>query len=223
MVTALVIAPMVSGDTYSTDATIAYEKSEGIIRVEVRVAKLLNQDGEVTKEFISSPKVQTSPGVKASAKVGLQPGHPEYEQKENVNVDVSWPYPNESGTAICAVTIHRGDTIVSKSRFQLKIEGPGRVPLVISADDINPKSVRLGEVGLETFVMLEFIHKTKEEVKKLTIENYGNKVQFRESGGRLVELGQSFGAYNQIGMALDCGSAQQAKFVASLLRVEKVQ
>ena len=223
IVAALGIAPRVVADSFSTDATMAYQKDEGIINVVVNVSRLLETDDEVMEELIASPRIQTSPGVKATAKVGLQPGHPEYEQKENVNVDVSWPYPNESGAAMCAVTIRRGDKIVSKSRLQVKIEGQGRSPLVISADDINPRSVRLGDVGFETFVMLEFIHKTKEEVKKLAIENYGNKVQFRESDGRLVEVGQSFGAYNQIGMALDCGSAGRAKTAAILLRGDKAQ
>ena len=79
----------------------------------------------------------------------------------------------------------------------------------------------MGEKEYKTFVLLEFAHKTKEEVKKLAIENYGNKVQLRDSDGHLMEGGRAFGKYNEIGMALDCESEDDATQVARFLRGEK--
>jgi hypothetical protein len=148
----------------------------------------------------------------------LQPADPDYANKENVSVDVSWPYPNESGTAFCAVTIKRGNEVVSKSKLQLKIEGPGRVALVVAAQDVDPKSVQVVDEKSLTYILLEFAGKTREEVKKLAIENYGNKVQIRDLQGRLTDGGLSFGTYHDTGMALHYKSRTEAEQVASLLR-----
>jgi hypothetical protein len=137
-----------------------------------------------------------------------------------VTVDVSWPYPNESGTALCAVVIKRGDKAVYKSRLQLQVEGPGRTPLIVAARDVDPKSVRVVDEKSTTYVLLEFTGKTKEEVKKLANENYGNKVQVRDSQGRVTEGGLSFGTYKEIGMALHYESKSEAEHVASILRGE---
>jgi len=53
-------------------------------------------------------------------------------------VDVSWPYPNESGTCLCVGTIKREATLFSKSRLQLKLEGPGRTPLNSGGAGLTP-------------------------------------------------------------------------------------
>lgn len=204
--------------TYSTDATMSLQRGDGIYNVAVRVSELREQDGTVTERVIAEPRVQSGLGVPATLYSGLQPSHPNYGSAENVTVDVAWPYPNESGTASCTVTIRRGDQIVSRSALKLKIQGPGRAPLILSTQDVIAKSVQVGNKELECYVLLEFAHRSKEEVKELAIENYGNRVQIQDSKGRLTEGGRSFGSYHQIGMALDCGSVEKAERVASLLR-----
>jgi hypothetical protein len=135
-------------------------------------------------------------------------------------VDVSWPYPNESGIASCVVIVRRGDIIVSKSKLQMKVEGSGRVPLILAVQDVNPKSVKVAEEKSQTYVLLEFAGKTKQEVKKMANENYGNKVQIRDPQGNLTEGGLSFGIYHEIGLALQCKNENEAKHLASLLRRE---
>jgi hypothetical protein len=83
---------------------------------------------------------------------------------------------------------------------------------------VDPKSVRVTEEELETYVLLELAGKTQQEVKKLAAENYGNKVQVRDPHGRLTEGGLSFGTHHEIGLALQCKSENEAKQVASMLR-----
>ena len=207
-----------SASSYSTEATVSLQKDEGTLNVDVRVSRLVEQDGRSTEQLVAAPKIKTAPGVPATLYTGLQPADPDYASKENVTVDVSWPYPNESGTAFCGVTIKRGSEVVSKSKLQLKIEGPGRVPLVVAAQDIDPKSVEVVDEKTLTYVLLEFAGKTREEVRKLAIENYGNKVLIRDLQGRLTEGGLSFGTYHATGMTLHYNSRKEAEQVASLLR-----
>jgi hypothetical protein len=220
MALTLAVAPRVVAAAYSTEAMMSLQKEEGTFKVVVRVSRLLEQEGQITEQLIAEPKIQTAPGVPATLYSGLQPSNPNYANEENVTVDVSWPYPNESGTAFCAVTIRRGDEIVSKSKSQLKIEGPGRTPLIVAARDVDPKSVRVVDVKSNPYILLEFAGKTKEVVKHMAIENYGNKVRIRDSQGRLTDGGLSFGTYNEIGMALECRNEDEAKHIASLLRRE---
>ncbi len=210
----------VAAASYSTEATMSLEKDEGRLQVDVRVSRLSQQDDKVVEQLVKAPRIITAPGVPATLHNGPQPGDPSYASEENVTAEVSWPYPNESGVAFCAVTIKRGDEIVSKSRLQLKIEGPGRKPLIIAARDVNPASVRVAEEPPEICVLLEFARKTREEVKKLAIENYGNKVQVLAPNGGVMEGGLSFGIYHDVGMALRCHSKDDAERVASLLRGE---
>ncbi len=216
--TACAIASTAVAATYSTEATMSLQKDEGKFDVVVRVSRLLEQDGKLVEQLVAEPRIHSAPGVPATLYTGLQPANPDYASQENVTVDVSWPYPNESGTAFCVVIVKQGNEIVSKSRLQLKIEGPGRVPLVLAAQDVDPKSVQVVEEKGLTYILLEFAGKTREEVKKLAIENYGNKVQIRDSQGRLTEGGSSFGTYHETGMALHYDSRKEAKRVASLLR-----
>jgi hypothetical protein len=151
---ALVKAPAAIAATYSTDATMSLQKDEGTYLVEVSVSELNEQNGKVTERLIARPRILSSPGVPATLYQGTQPGNADYAKEENVTVEVSWPYPNESGTASCSVTVKRGDSIVSKSRMQLKIDGPGRVPLVLAVPDINPKSVSVSEKNADYYVLL---------------------------------------------------------------------
>lgn len=216
--TACLAGSAVFAATYSTEATMSLHKEEGKLNVDVRVWRLVDQDGKLVEQLVSAPRVKTAPGLPASLYTGLQPADPDYANKENVSVDVSWPYPDESGTAFCAVTIKRGNEVVSKSKLQLKIEGPGRVPLVVAAQDIDPKSVQVVDEKSLPYVLLEFAGKTREEVKKLAVENYGNKVQIRDLQGRLTDGGLSFGTYHETGLALQYKSRTEAEQVASLLR-----
>ncbi len=206
--------------TYSTEATMSVQKNEGTYKVVVRVSQLVEQDGKLTEQLIAEPRITSTPGVPASLYSGLQPANPNYANKENVSVDVSWPYPNESGTALCAVLVKRGDKVVSKSRLQLKVEGPGRIPFIVTAKDVDPKSVRVVDEKSKTYILVEFTDKTKEEVKKLANENYGNKVQVRDLQGGVTEGGFSFGTYNEIGLTLHYESKDEAEHVANILRGE---
>ena len=110
---------------YSTEATMSLQKDEGTYNVVVRVSQLVERDGKLVEQLISQPRIKSAPGVPATLYTGSQPSNPNYANEDNVTVDVSWPYPNESGTALCAVVIKRGDKLVYKSRLQLQVEGPG--------------------------------------------------------------------------------------------------
>lgn len=212
--------PLTIAATYSTDATMSLQKEEGTYNVVVKVSELIENDGKVAERLIAEPRIQSSPGVPATLYSGVQPENPDYSHSENVTVDVSWPYPNESGTASCAVTIRRGGDVVSRSKLQLKIEGSGRVPLVLAVRDIDPKSVRVAEEKSASYVLLELTGKTRQEVKKLSIENYGNTVQIRDSQGRLIEGGLSLGTYRETGLTLQCKTENDAKHIASIFRDE---
>src|SRR5579862_1254342 len=215
---ALGSAPIAIAATYSTDATMSLQKDAGTYLVEVRICELTEKNGKVTERIISQPRLLSAPGVPATLYSGAQPGKSGYAKTENVTVDVSWPYPNESGTAFCSITVKRGDSILSKSRMQLKIDGPGRAPLVLSTPEVDPKSVKVSELNADYYVLLEFTGKTKQEVKKLAVENYGNKVQLRDPQGQLTDAGLSLGTYQQIGMSLQCKDKADANRIAGILR-----
>jgi hypothetical protein len=197
---------------------MSLQKDEGTLNVDVRVSRLLEQKGKFSEQLVTAPRIKTAQGVGATLYTGLQPRDRDYATKENVTVDVSWPYPNESGTASCLVTVRLGNEIVSKSRLQLKIEGPGRVPLVVAVPDVDPHSVRVADENSQKYVLFEYAGKTREAVKKLAVENYGNKVQVRDLQGHVTEGGLSFGTYHETGLALQYGNQKEAESVAGILR-----
>src|SRR5258706_16728 len=211
LLAACAVANTAVAATYSTEATMSLQKEEGTYKVVVRVSQLEERRGKLTEELIAAPRIQSAPGVPATLYAGLPASNPNYAKKENVTVDVSWPYPNESGIASCAITIKRGDQVVSKSKFQLQVEGPGRTPLILAAQDVNPKSVRVVDEKSEPYVLLEFTGKTGTEVKKLANENYGNKVYIRDLQGRVTEGGLAFGSYQKIGMAVQYATKGEAE------------
>ncbi len=217
---ALGSAPIAIAATYSTDATMSLQKDAGTYLVEVRICELTEKNGKVTERIISQPRLLSAPGVPATLYSGAQPGKSGYAKTENVTVDVSWPYPNESGTAFCSVTIRRGDSIVSKSRMQLKIDGSGRAPLVLASPDVDPASVKVAAKNADYYVLMEFAGKTREQVKKLAVENYGNKVQIHDPQGHVIDAGLSFGTYQQTGMTLQCKNEADANRIATILRGE---
>jgi hypothetical protein len=207
---------------YTTEATISLQKDEGTYKVYARVSKLVVTDGKVTEKLITQPRIQSSPGVPASLYVGPKPSESDYATKENVTTDVSWPFPNESGTASCSVTIRQGNEIVYKSNFQLKVAGPGRTPLIVAVADVVPKSVRVVEDDSTVYLLVELVGKTKAEVKKLAIENSGNKVKIRDSQGGFTDGGLSLGTNEeQTAMVLHFDSKNAAMQVAGILRGEK--
>jgi hypothetical protein len=220
---ALGIAPASIAASYSTEATMSLQKDEGTYLVEVKISELTEKNGKTTERLVSAPRLLSAPGVPATLYTGAQPGSPGYAKDENVTVEVSWPYPNESGTASCSVIVKRGDSIVSKSRMQLKIDGPGRTPLVLAVPDINPGSVKVAEQKADYWVLLEFAGKTREQVKKLAVENYGNKVQIRDPQGHVIDAGLSFGTYQQVGLTLQCKNEADANRIASILRGEPLR
>ena len=91
---------------------MSLQKDDGTYYVVVRVSELTQRHGKTVERVISEPRIQSAPGVPATLYVG--------DKKENVTVDVSWPYPNESGTASCVVVVKHGDEVVSKSKLQLE-------------------------------------------------------------------------------------------------------
>lgn len=199
---------------------MSLEKDEGELNVDVRVSRLVDQGGKLVEHLVNAPRIKTAPGVPATLYAGPGRTDPSYANEDNVTVDVSWPYPNESGTAFCAVIVKHGDEVVSMSKLQLKIKGPGRVALVVAAHDVDPKSVRVVDEKSQIYVLLEFADKTKEEVKRMASENYGNKVQVRDLQGRLTEGGLSFGTYHETGMALQYKSRAEADHVSGILKGE---
>ena len=209
--------PAATGATYSTDATMSLQKDDCTYNVVVKISELTERDGKVTERLISQPRIKSTPGVPASLYVGGKQGDPTYREQENISVDVTWPFPNESGTASCAVVVRRGDEIVSKSTLRLNVDGPGRVPLVLPVEDVNPASVKVATEKSQVCVLLELAGKTKQDVKKLANENYGNKVQIRDRQGHLTDGGLSFGTYHDIGLALVCTSKEEADRLAGVL------
>jgi hypothetical protein len=203
------VVPLALAATYSTEATMSLQKDEGIYNVAVSVSELTERNGKTVERVIAKPRIQSSPGVPATLHTG--------DDKETVTVDVSWPYPNESGTASCVVVVKQADEVMSKSRFQLKVEGPGRVPLVLAAPDVDAKSVKVAEVNSQSFVLLELAGKSQQEVKKLAVENYGNKVQIRDAQGNLTGGGFSFGTYHDTGLTIQFPNEEEAKRVARVL------
>jgi len=205
--------------SYSTEATITPLPDKWQYQVDVRVSRLVQKDGRQVEELIARPRILSGVGCGASFYQGLQPGNPDYQNEDNVRVNVSWPYPKESGMAFCTVVLKHGDEVVSESKFQLQITGPGREPLVLSPQIVDPKSVRVetDKSRSITYVLLEFSGKTVKEARAMAIENLGNKVQVLDAGGRTIENGVISGTYKEIGVALSYDSKDKAQRVADIL------
>ena len=65
---------------------------------------MVQKDGRQVEELIAKPRILSGvgcPGLRFTR--ALPPANPDYQNKDNVSVDVSWPYPDESGVAFCAV------------------------------------------------------------------------------------------------------------------------
>ncbi|MGA3266900.1 MAG: hypothetical protein ABSE16_08760 [Verrucomicrobiota bacterium] len=206
--------------SYSTEATITPLPDKGQYQVDVRVSRLVQQDDKVAEEVIARPRIFAGLGCPASFYQGSQPANPDYLNENNVSVDVSWPYPKESGVAFCTVVVKQGDEVVSRSKFQLQVMGPGRVPLILSPQNVDAKSVRVmvDKSKSIAYVLLEFGGKTDEDARAMAIENLGNKVQIQDAGGHIVGSGHiEGGAYNGIGVALPYSSENEAQRVATIL------
>lgn len=114
--------------TYLTEATITPRAptrgaDTNLCEVVVRVMKLVEQDGKVTEELVSEPKLLVGRGDNHSSFTGLcPPTHPNYQKEENVTVDVFCPKSGDTGFASCTVTVKRGDKVVSKSKLKVKVE-----------------------------------------------------------------------------------------------------
>ena len=206
--------------SYSTEATITPLPESGQYQVDVRVSRLLQQGGKVVEEIIARPKLLSGVGCPASLYQGLQPTNPDYQNQDNVSVDVSWPYPDESGTAFCTVTIKHGDEVASKSKLQLQITGKGRTPLVLTPQTVDRKSVRveMDQARGIAFVLLEFQGKTEKEAKAIAVANLGNQVKVQNTAGSVVESGIISGTYKEIGLALQYNSETEARRVAAALQ-----
>ena len=89
----------------------------------------------------------------------------------------------------------------------------------MTARDVDPKSVR---VVLKTPTVSSFCssfpEEAKEAVKKVAVENYGNKVFVRDLQGQVIEGGISLGT--SVGMSLQYKSKDEAEHVAGILRGE---
>ena len=204
---------------YLTEATLTPLPDKGQYQVDVRISRLIEQDGKQVEELVSKPRILSGVGCPASFYQGLDPANPGYKNQDNVRVDVSWPYPKESGLAYCTVTVKHGDELESESKVQLKITGPGRAPLVLSPRVVAGKSVRVvtDKSRARTYVLLEFDGKTPQEARATAIENLGNKVQIQDASGNLVGSGFISGTYKDIGLSLSYDSEDDAKHVAHVL------
>jgi hypothetical protein len=206
-----------SAASYSTEAIMTPLMAKGQYTVDVQVFRLTEQNGQSVEELIAKPKIISWLGCAASLYQGSQTNSPDYQTQENISVDVSWPYPSESGTAFCTVIIKLGDEVVSKSKLQLQITGEGRVPLILSSQNVDPKSVRVEVLKGSAYVLLQFGGKTEEEARKLAIENLGNQTQICDAVGKIVESGLISGTYKENGLALQYDNEAQARRVASTL------
>jgi hypothetical protein len=215
---AVVLSYTAFAASYSTEATITPLMDKGEYKVDVRISRLVEQDGKLVENLISEPRIRSGLGCAASYYQGLQPTNPDYQKQENFSIDVSWPYPNESGVAFCTIVVKQGDKVVSKSRLQLQITGKGRVPLVLSSQNVDPKSVKVEVEKKDSYVLLKFGCKTDEESRKISVENLGNQAEVRDAAGQVV--GSGFfpgGAYDGIGLALQCKSEDEARRLANTL------
>jgi len=206
--------------SYSTEATLTPLTDEGKYKVDVRVSRLVEQDGKLVEKLIAQPRILSGLGCPASCYQGLQPANPDYQKQENVSVDVSWPYPSESGVAFCTVIVKQGDEVVSKSRLELQIVGKGRAPLILSTQNVDPKSVRVVVEKSSVYLLLEFGGKTVEEAGKIAVENLGNQAQVQDAAGHAVEGGFISGTYKENGLALQYKSEDEARRVAGILEAE---
>lgn len=122
VVAACAVASTAVAATYSTEATMTRQKDKGTYEVIVRVSHLVERDGKVTEELIEQPKITSSPGSPASLHSGLPSSDPDFAEKENVSVDVSWPEVGKRDFAICTVVVKLGNTMVSKTKVQVTVE-----------------------------------------------------------------------------------------------------
>ncbi len=205
--------------SYSTEATITPLPDSGQYQVDVRVSRLVQQDGKAVEELIAKPRLLSGMGCAASLYQGLAPTNPGYQNEDNVSVDVSWPYPDESGVAYCTVVVSHGDEVVARSKLQLQIRGKGRAPLVLTPQNVDSKSVRVEmDKSRDTaFVLLKFRGKTRKEARAMAVENLGNKVKVQDAAGHVVGSGVMSGTYKEIGLALQYHSEAEAQRVADVL------
>jgi hypothetical protein len=205
--------------SYSTEATITPLPDSGQYRVDVRVSRLVQQDGRTVEELVAKPRLLSVMGCRASLHQGLNSANPGYQNEDNVSVDVSWPYPDESGVAYCTIVVRHGDQVASRSKLQLQVRGKGRVPLVLTPQDVDPKSVQVEtDKSRDTaFVLLEFRGKTRKEARAMAVENLGNHVKIQDAAGRVVGSGMISGTYKDIGLALRYNSEAEARRVAGAL------
>jgi hypothetical protein len=120
--TASAVAFTAVAENYSTEATITPHKDKDTYEVVAVISQLVEKDGKQTEQVISRPRITSAPGVPASLYSGRTPKDSDYQTTDNFSMDVSWPKAGEKGVAFCTVTIKRGDKLVSKSKFQLKLD-----------------------------------------------------------------------------------------------------
>jgi hypothetical protein len=212
----LLLRPLIAS-TYSTEAIVAPAIDKGEYEVNVKVSRLEERDGKLVEKLISNPRIKAGLGTPASLYQGLEPQNPEYQTQENVRVEVSWPYPSESGMGFCMVTVKLGDKVVSKSKMQLQIIGKGRHPLILSPLNVDSKSVQVESLNGNAYVLLKFSGKTDEEAKRTAIENLGNQTRVCDAVGQVVNNGFVSGFYKEIGLTLQYGSEDEAKLAAKTL------
>jgi hypothetical protein len=120
--TAYAAAITVRGASYSTEATMTRQREKGTYEVIVRVSHLVEQGGKVIEELIEQPKITSAPGVPASLHCGAQPSDRDYNDIENVTVDVSWPEIGKQSFSVCKVVVKLGDKVVSRTKTRVTVE-----------------------------------------------------------------------------------------------------
>ena len=121
--TACALASTVVAANYSTEATMTRQKDKNTYEVVVTVSQLVKRGDKVAEEIIARPKITSSPGVPAGLYSGLQPSDRDYNTKESVSVEVSWPEAGGKDFAVCTVVVKLGDELVSKTKMQVTVEG----------------------------------------------------------------------------------------------------
>ena len=217
----LASSPPSANAAYSTEATITPLADKGQYKVDVTISRLTQAHGRLAEEVIARPQIESNLGCGASFYQGPSHGTPGYKTQDNFRVDVSWPYPNESGTAFCTVLVKHGETVVSKSKLQLSIVGPGRTPLVLSARNLDANSIQVETDKSTSYVLLKFAGQSGDQARKTVISNFGNQVQIRDAAGQIVDVinaGHVAGAFNGVGLAIPYDTADEAQRVAHVLK-----
>lgn len=117
----LAVVSCIAADSYSVEATITLHKKTKQYEATGRVCKLTDRGAEQVEEVITRPRVISTVGSPGSFYVGVEPSNPNYQNQENVTMDVNWPKEGEGSFAVCTIIVKRGDKVASKSKLRVTV------------------------------------------------------------------------------------------------------